>query len=48
MREKDENKKKETESDKNRRCKYEEKQVRGNEESLRGLDSCEYLVCSDI
>ena len=46
MREKEEKKKRETEVEENRRQKYEEKQVRENEDRLRGIESCEALVCS--
>ena len=46
MREKEENKKRETGDEENRRRKYEEKHIRENEVRLRGLDSCEALVCS--
>ena len=35
-----------TEANENRRQKSEEKQVRENEDRLRGLESCETLVCS--
>ena len=35
-----------TEAEENRRQKYEEKQVRENEDRFRGLESCEALVCS--
>ena len=46
MREKEEKKKRVTEVEENRRHKPEEKQVRENEDRLRGLESCEALVCS--
>ena len=46
MREKEEKKKKSTEVEENRRQKSEEKQVRENEERLRGIEICEALVCS--
>ena len=44
MREKDENKKKETEYDKNRRHKSEEMQVREKEYRLIGIESFKVLV----
>ena len=46
IREKEEKKKRATEVEENRRHKYEEKQVRENEDRLRGLESCEALVRS--
>ena len=46
MREKEERKKRATEVEENRRQKYEEKLVREIEDKLRGLESCEALVCS--
>ena len=46
MREKEEKKKRATEVEENRRYKSEEKQVRKNEDRLRGLESCEALVHS--
>ena len=46
IREKEEKKKRATEVEENRRQKSEEKQVRENEDKLRGLESCESLVCS--
>ena len=45
MREKEDNKKRATEVEKNRRHKSEENQVRENEDKLRGIESCEALVC---
>ena len=45
MRENQEKKKRATEAEKNRRQKSKEKQVRENEDKLRGLESCEALVC---
>ena len=45
-REKEEKKKIVTEAEENIRRKSEEKQVRENEDRLRGLESCETLVCS--
>ena len=46
IRDKGEKKKRATEVEENRRQKSEEKQVRDNEDKLRGLESCESLVCS--
>ena len=47
IRDKEEEKKKiATEVEENRRQKYEEKQVRENEDKLRGLESCESLARS--
>ena len=46
MREKGEKKKIYMENEENRRRKNEEKQVRENEDMLRGLESCESLFCS--
>ena len=46
MRENEENKKRVTEVEENRMQKYEENQVRENEDRLRGLESCESLVRS--
>ena len=46
MREKEEKKKRATEDEENKRRKYEYKQVRENKDRLRGLESCEALVCS--
>ena len=46
MMEKEEKKKRETEVEENRRQKSEDKQVRENEDKLRGLESCEALVRS--
>ena len=44
IRDKEEKKKRATDFEENRRQKSEEKQVRENEDRLRGLDSCEALV----
>ena len=46
MREKEYNKKRETEAEENRRLKYKDKQVRENMDRLRCITSCEALVCS--
>ena len=46
IRDKEERNKKATEVEDNRRQKYEEKQIRENEDKLRGLESCEALVRS--
>ena len=46
MRENDDKKKRATEVEENIRHKSEEKQVRQNEDKLRGIDSCEALVRS--
>ena len=46
MREKEDKKKRAMEAEENRRRKSEEKQVRENEDRLRGLESCEALVHS--
>ena len=46
MREKDKKKRRATEAEENRRRKSKEKQVRKNEDRLRGLESCEALVHS--
>ena len=46
MEEKEENKKISTEAELNRRRKSEEKHVRKNKDMLRGIESCEDLVCS--
>ena len=45
-REKEDKNKRAMEAEGNRRQKSEEKQVRENEDRLRGVDSCEALVCS--
>ena len=47
-RRKEDKKKRSTEVEKNRRQRYEENQVRENEDWLRGLDSCEDLVVNYI
>ena len=46
MRAKEDNKKRETEVEENRRQKSEENQVRENEDRLIGLESRESLICS--
>ena len=46
MREKEQNKKRAKEVETNRKQKSEDKKVRDNEDKLRGLESCEALVCS--
>ena len=46
IRDKEEKKKKATEVEDNRRQKSEKKQIRENEDKLRGLESCEALVPS--
>ena len=46
MRGKQYKKKRATQAEENRRQKSEEKQVREKEDMLRGLESCEALVCS--
>ena len=46
MRENEENKNRATKVEEKRRREYEEKQVMENEDKLRGLESCEALVCS--
>ena len=46
IREKEERNKRATEAEGNSRQKYEENQVREHEDKLRGLESCETLVCS--
>ena len=45
MREKEDNKKIAAEVEENRRHESEEKQVRENEHMIRGIESCEALVC---